>query len=152
MIRVLFVCHGNICRSTMAEVMFLNEIERRGIADRFFVDSAATSSEEIGNPMYPPAVRELAKHGMRPIGHRARRITDDDYDAFDYLIGMDSENLKNMRRRWPDDDAGKISLLLDFTSWPRSVADPWYTGDFEATYRDLLQGIEGFLKHLGMSR
>ena len=146
--RVLFICHGNICRSAMAEVMFLYEIERRGIASRFIVDSAATSREEIGNPMYPPAVRELAGHGMKPIGHRARQITKADYDNFDYLIGMDSENLRNMKRWWPDDDAGKISLLLDFTNWPRSVADPWYTGDFEATYRDIEQGIDGFLRYL----
>lgn len=145
MIRVLFICHGNICRSAMAEIMFLNEIGRRGIQDMFEVDSAATSYEEIGNPMYPPAVRELAKHGMRPNGHRARRYVDKDYDRFDYLIGMDNENLRNMQRMWPNDSEGKIHLIMDYTDRPRAVADPWYTDNFELTYKDLEEGINGFL-------
>ena len=145
MIRVLFICHGNICRSAMAEIMFIEEVRRRGLQDMFEVDSAATSYEEIGNPMYPPAVRELAKHGMRPNDHRARRYVEADYDRFDYLIGMDNENLRNMQRMWPNDSEGKIHLIMDYTDRPRAVADPWYTDNFELTYKDLEEGINGFL-------
>lgn len=148
MIRVLFICHGNICRSAMAEIMFNNLIKERGLESGFFVDSAATSREEIGNTMYPPAVAELRKHGMSPNGHRARQITVDDYDKFDYLLGMDGENLRNMRRVWPDDPEGKISLIMDYSDNPRSVADPWYTGNFKATYDDLVEGLNGFLEEI----
>lgn len=145
MIKVLFICHGNICRSAMAEIMFTAEITKRGLQDEFEVDSAATSYEEIGNSMYPPAVRELAKHGMHPNGHRARHYEQEDYDNFDYIIGMDNENLRNMQRMWPKDPLNKIHLIMDYTDKPRAVADPWYTGNFELTYNDLEEGIDGFL-------
>ena len=144
-IKVLFICHGNICRSAMAEIIFNNMIEERGLEDVCSCDSAATSREEIGNTMYPPAVRELAKHGMEPNGHRARQIRPSDYDEFDFLIGMDNENIRNMERMWPDDNGRKIRLLMDYTSRPRTVADPWYTDNFSVTYDDLVEGIECFL-------
>ncbi len=115
------------------------------MSDLIWADSAATSREEIGNSMYPPAVRELAKHGMKPNGHRARQIKASDYEEFDYLIGMDSENLYNMKRMWPEDPEGKIHLIMDYTNEPRPVADPWYTGDFTITFTDLEEGIGDFL-------
>ena len=148
MIKVLFICHGNICRSAMAEVMFNKLIEERGFSAFLSCDSAATSREEIGNTMYPPAVRELAKHGMRPYGHRARQIVKDDYDEYDYLIGMDGENLRNMQRMWPDDAEGKICLVMDYSDRPRAVADPWYTGNFTSTYNDLCEGLEGLMRDI----
>lgn len=148
MIRVLFICHGNICRSAMAEIMFNNLIEERGLSGIISCDSAATSREEIGNTMYPPAVRELAKHGMRPNGHRARQIVLSDYEDYDYLIGMDGENLRNMQRMWPGDPDDKIHLVMDYSDRPRPVADPWYTDNFALTYSDLCEGLTGFLKCL----
>lgn len=148
MIRVLFVCHGNICRSAMAEIMFNNLIEQKGLSSEILCDSAATSREEIGNTMYPPAVRELAKHGMRPNGHRARQIVKSDYDEYDYLIGMDGENLRNMQRMWPNDSKNKIHLVMDYSSCPRPVADPWYTDNFNATYNDLCEGLDGLIEDI----
>lgn len=145
MTRVLFVCHGNICRSAMAEVMFNYMIRERGLESKLSCDSAATSREEIGNTMYPPAVSELARHGMRPNGHRARQIVRSDYDNYDYLIGMDGENLRNMQRMWPDDEEDKIHLIMDYSDRPRPVADPWYTDNFMTTYNDLCEGLEGLM-------
>lgn len=148
MIKVLFICHGNICRSAMAEIMFNNLIAERNLSSVISCDSAATSREEIGNTMYPPAVRELAKHGMRPKGHRARQIVKSDYEDYDYLIGMDGENLRNMQRMWPNDSEDKIHLIMDYSDSPRPVADPWYTDNFALTYNDLCEGLEGLLKSI----
>ena len=149
MIRVLFICHGNICRSAMAEYMFKDMVKKLGVEDEFYIESAATSSEEIGTPVYPPARRELNAHGIRCDGHRARRIIRDDYDRFDYLIAMEQYNLRNMKNTFPiDDPYGKIYKILDFTDEPGDIADPWYTGEFELTYRQLDKGLKAFYEHV----
>lgn len=153
MIKILFVCHGNICRSPMAEFVLKDMVQKRGLADDFYIESAATSTEEIwngiGNPVYPPARKIMAEHGISCEGKRARQITVQDFETFDYIIGMDSENLRNMKRICPQQYQDKISLMLDYTDHPRSVSDPWYTGDFEATWRDVNDGCQGLLRHLG---
>lgn len=148
MTKILFVCHGNICRSPMAEFVMKDLVEKSGAADRFAIASAATSAEEIGNPVYPPARRELAKHGIGCSGKTARQMTAADYGQYDLLIGMDSANLRNMRCICGGDPEGKIRRLLDFTDRPGDVADPWYTGDFETTWRDVSRGCRGLLAAL----
>ena len=145
---VLFVCHGNICRSPMAEFVMKDLVRKAGLDTEFFIASAATSTEEIGNPVYPPARRKLAEHGIGCAGKTARQLRWEDYDRFDLLIGMDSANLRNMRRICGGDPEGKLSLLLDWTGRPGDVADPWYTGDFEATWRDVAAGCQALLTHL----
>ena len=146
--KVLFICHGNICRSPMAEFIMKDLLQKAGMADRVYVASAATSTEEIGNPVYPPARRELAKHGICCDGKTARQMTRQDYDTFDYLIAMDRNNLRNMQRFVDNDPQGKVSLLLSHTSRPGDVADPWYTGDFTATWNDILLGCQALLREL----
>lgn len=149
MTRILFVCHGNICRSPMAEFVMKDLIKKAGLEKQFEIASAATSAEEIGNPVYPPARRELAKHGIGCAGHAARRICREDYDRYDYLIGMDRTNLSYMRRLWDGDPTGKVHALLDFAGRTgQDVADPWYTGDFAATWRDVCSGCQGLLIQL----
>lgn len=140
--KILFVCHGNICRSPMAEFAMKYLVEKEGLTDHFLIESAATSTEEIGNPVYPPARRKLAEHGIRCDGHSARQITRADYSRFDLLIGMDQWNLRNMERFFGGDPEGKIRLLLS----NKDVADPWYTGDFEATWQDVLRGCKALLE------
>ena len=150
MIKILFVCHGNICRSPMAEFIFKDMVKKQGISDQFEIASAATSTEEIwngiGNPVYPPAREELARHGIRCDGKRAVQLKKSDYDYYDYLIGMDSANLRNMARIVGSLD--KIFGLLDWSSLPRDIADPWYTGDFESTFRDVWEGCNSMLDML----
>ena len=148
MIKVLFICHGNICRSPMAEFVMKDLVKKAGLSPQFYIDSAATSREEIGNPVYPPARRKLAEHGVPCGGHTARQLTGGDYAAYDLLIGMDQATLRNMRRICGGDPEGKLHLLLDYTGSPGDVADPWYTGDFEATWRDVLAGCRGLLAAL----
>ena len=148
MIKVLFICHGNICRSHMAEFVMKDLVEKAGLKDRFHIESAATSTEEIGNPVYPPARRKLAEYGISCAGHAARQLTRKDYDQFDWLIGMDFANLRNMRRMCGGDEQDKIHLLMDYTHRPGEVADPWYTGNFEATWQDVREGCEGLLQYL----
>ena len=148
MTKILFICHGNICRSPMAEFVMKDLVEKAGLAAQFHIESAATSREEIGNPVYPPARRKLAEHGISCDGHAARQLTKADYRGFDLLIGMDNANLQNMRRICGGDPEGKIRLLRDYTARPGDVADPWYTGDFETTWRDVLEGCRGLLKEL----
>ena len=148
MTKILFVCHGNICRSTMAECVFADLAEKAGLGEHFAVDSAATSTEEIGNPIYPPAARKLREKGVPIRPHAARRMTAADYDAFDLLIGMDEANRRNMTRIAGGDGAGKISLLLDFTDRPGEVSDPWYTRDFERAYQDIRRGCAALLAAL----
>ncbi|MCF0229675.1 MAG: low molecular weight phosphotyrosine protein phosphatase, partial [Parasporobacterium sp.] len=147
-----FVCHGNICRSPMAEFILKDMVEKSGLADEFYIESAATSSEEIwngvGNPIYPPARRILDAHGISCDGKRARQVTKADYNRFDYIILMDRSNMRNIRRIIPADPAGKMSLMMDYTDHPRDVADPWYSGDFQQTWDDITEGCEGFLKSL----
>ncbi len=147
MIKILFVCHGNICRSPMAEFVMKDLVRKAGLESQFHIASAATSAEEIGNPVYPPARRKLAEHGINCSGKTARQLTRADYDRYDLLIGMDKANLRNMRRICGGGD-GRIRLLLEFTGRSGEVADPWYTGDFEATWQDVLEGCSGLLRHL----
>jgi len=146
--RILFVCHGNICRSPMAEFVMKDLVRQAQLQDQFHIESAATSTEEIGNPVYPPARRKLAEHGIGCAGKTARQLTRSDYDRFDLLIGMDEWNIRNMTRMCGGDSEGKIIRLLDLTDRPGDVADPWYTGNFEATWRDVLCGCQALLKRL----
>ena len=147
MTKILFVCHGNICRSPMAEFVMKDLVKKAGVESQFHIESAATSREEIGNPVYPPARRKLAEHGISCGGHTARQLTNRDYDEYDLLIGMDQANLRDMYRICGD-YAGKMSLLMDHTARPGNVADPWYTEDFEATWQDVLEGCQGLLREL----
>ncbi len=145
---ILFVCHGNICRSPMAEFVMKDLVEKAGLSARFHIESAATSIEEIGNEVYPPARRKLAGHGISCKGKTARQMTATDYGRFDLLIGMDTWNIRNMNRICGGDPEGKIRKLMDYTRRPGDVADPWYTGDFEATWRDVLEGCTALLQSL----
>ena len=148
MIKILFICHGNICRSPMAEFVMKKMVEEAGVSHLFEIASAATSKEEIGNPVYPPARRKLAEHGIGCDGKTARQITRGDYRHFDHIIAMDRNNLRNLRRVIGEDLDGKISLMMDYTDRPGDVADPWYTGDFDATWRDVEEGCQGLLRQL----
>ena len=146
MIKVLFVCHGNICRSTMAQSVFQHMADQKELSGCFDIDSAATSTEEIGNPPHYGTAAELRKHNIPLIPHRARQLTKPDYDRYDYLIGMDSANIRNMRRMTGGED--KIYKLLSFAGLDRDVADPWYTGDFKTTYADVVLGCAALLDKL----
>ena len=149
MYRILFVCHGNICRSPMGEFILKDLVEKAGLEDRFHIESAATSTEEIGNPVYPPARRKLAQHGIDCAGKTARQLTADDYGRFDLLLGMDRANIRNMTRICGGDPQGKIHLLMEYAGHPgREVADPWYTGDFDAAWDDVLAGCQGLLRKI----
>ena len=145
---ILFVCHGNICRSPMAEFVMKDLVRKAGREAEFHIESAATSTEEIGNSVYPPARNKLAEHGISCQGKTARQMTREDYQRFDLLIGMDRWNIKNMEDICEGNDEGKIHMMLDYTSRPGDVADPWYTGNFEATWRDVLEGCQGLLRTL----
>ena len=146
---VLFVCHGNICRSPMAEFLFKDLVARRGLAERFHNESAATTTDEIGNAPHAGTCAILAREGVSCEGKRARQITRDDYERFDVIIGMDDANMRSMQRAFGGDPAGKLHKMMEFAGSERDVADPWYTGDFEATFRDVSDGCEGLLSWLG---
>jgi protein-tyrosine phosphatase len=145
--RLIFICHGNICRSPMAEFVMKALVRARGVEGLYYIESAAVSTEETGNPIYPPAKRCLTQHGV-PFDNnkRARQITRTDYDRFDRIICMDASNLRLIRRIIPSDPEGKIHLLMSYTGHGRDVADPWYTGDFEEAFQDILEGYEAILK------
>ena len=145
MIKILFICTGNICRSPMAEFVMKDLVRKAGLEAQFHIESAATSTEEIGNPVYPPARRKLAEHGIDCAGKTARQLTNSDYDKYDLLIGMDRANLRNMHRICGGDFANKLHLLMDYTDHPGDISDPWYTDDFETTWRDVLAGCRGLL-------
>jgi len=146
--KILFVCHGNICRSPMAEFVMKEIVADAGLEDSFYIESAATSTEEIGNEVYPPAKRKLAEHGISCKGKTARQMTRQDYLRFDLLVGMDDWNIRNMKRICGDDPDEKIHRLMDFTVRPGEVADPWYTGNFEATWNDVLEGCTDLLRSI----
>ena len=149
MTKILFVCHGNICRSPMAEFVMKDLVEKAGRSCDFYIESAAVSAEELGNPVYPPARLELAAHGISCAGKTARQMTQADYDRFDWLVCMDQSNLRRMERICGGDPDGKMSRLLDYTTRPGDVADPWYTGDFSATWRDVMDGCTALLEKIG---
>ncbi|MCR4764685.1 MAG: low molecular weight phosphotyrosine protein phosphatase [Bacteroidaceae bacterium] len=146
--KILFVCHGNICRSPMAEFVMKDLVQKAGLEDLFYIESAATSTEEIGNEVYPPAKRKLGEHGISCKGKTARQMRRNDYQRFDLLVGMDDWNIRNMIRIVGGDPEGKIHKLLEFTTRKGDVADPWYTGDFDATWRDVIEGCTGLIKQL----
>lgn len=148
MTTILFVCLGNICRSPMAEFIMKDLVSKAGLSSQFEIASAASSSWEIGNPVYPPAKEKLKEHGIDCSGKRARQLTRADYDSYDLLIGMDRENINDMKRICAGDSAGKIHLLMDYSNRPGVVADPYYTHDFETTWRDIEEGCRGLLEHL----
>ncbi|MDO4991177.1 MAG: low molecular weight protein-tyrosine-phosphatase [Eubacteriales bacterium] len=148
MTRILFVCHGNICRSPMAEYVMKDMVKQAGLERRFEIASAATSYEEIGNPVYPPAVRELARHGIGCAGHAARHMEKSDYARYDYLIGMEAVNLRNMRRICGGDPEGKMRLLLSFAGRDQGIDDPWYTGRFGEVYDQIHEGCAAMLAQL----
>ena len=148
MIKILFICHGNICRSPMAEFIMKDLVKQAGKDREFTIASAATSREELGNPVYPPVRRMLRQHGIDCSGKTARQITPEDYTRFDLLIGMDHANLRNMQRFFQGDPDQKLHLLLEYTNRPGEVADPWYSGDFDAGWRDIYAGCQGLLAQL----
>ena len=149
MTRILFVCHGNICRSPMAEFVMKDMVKKAGLGREFRIESAATSTEEIGNPVYPPARRKLKEHGIDCAGKTARQLRSADYGEYDLLIGMDSANIRNMQRICGGDGQHKIHRLLEYAESDADIADPWYTGNFEETYDDVLRGCNGLLREIG---
>ncbi|MBO5701506.1 MAG: low molecular weight phosphotyrosine protein phosphatase [Clostridia bacterium] len=150
MVKIMFVCHGNICRSPMAEFIFKKMVAERGLSAEFEIRSSATSAEEItngvGKPVYPPARAELEKHGISPDGKQAVQLQHSDYDKYDLFIGMDSANIRNMHRILGGDPEKKIRKMMDYTDRPGDVADPWYVGNFDVTYRDIYEACEGLLE------
>lgn len=151
MIKILFICHGNICRSPMAEFVMKDLVRRRGYADHFLIDSKATSTEELGNSPHYGTVNKLRQEGIAMEPHRAQQMRRRDYSDYDYLIGMDEYNRRNILRIVGEDAEGKVSLLLDYTDAPRSIADPWYSGNFDETYDDVTEGCEALLEYLVQS-
>jgi len=148
MIKILFVCLGNICRSPMAEFVFKDMVKKRGLSDLFVISSAATSSEETGNPVHPGTRKKLKQYNISVDGKRAVRLTEKDYQKYDYIIGMEQANIRNMIRIMGEDRDKKVFKLLDFSDNPRDIADPWYTGNFDRTYSDVYEGCEGLLEYV----
>ncbi|MBO5198077.1 MAG: low molecular weight phosphotyrosine protein phosphatase [Lachnospiraceae bacterium] len=148
MIKILFICHGNICRSPMGEFILKDMVSRRPDAARFRIASCATSTEEIGNPVHPGTRRKLAEHGISCAGKYAVQLTQSDYDEYDYLLAMDTWNLRNILRIIGKDEQKKVYRLLDFSKHPRDIADPWYTGNFDITYDDIAEGCQAFLEFI----
>ena len=148
MIKVLFICHGNICRSTMAQFVFQDMVNKQGLTNEFHIDSRATSTEEIGNPPHRGTVKKLKEVGIPILPHRATQITWSDYNNFDYIIGMDEWNMRNLYRILKGDPERKVYKLLTFAGSDRDIADPWYTGNFDRTYDDVVEGCKCLLTHL----
>lgn len=148
MVKVLFICHGNICRSPMAEFVMKDLVKSSHLDSMFHIESAATSYEEIGNPVYPPARKELARHGISCDGKQARKLVKRDFKDFDYLIAMEEYNLRNIRREFGQELASQVKLLLDYTDESGDIDDPWYTGNFTKTYEEILKGCQGMLEYL----
>lgn len=148
MIKILFVCLGNICRSPMAEFVFKDMVKKRGLSDLFVISSAATSSEETGNPVHPGTRKKLKQYNISVDGKRAVRLTEKDYQKYDYIVGMEQANIRNMIRIMGEDSDKKVFKLLDFSDNPRDIADPWYTGNFDRTYADVYEGCEGLLEYV----
>ena len=148
MTKILFICHGNICRSPMAEFLMKELVRQAGQAEAFCIASAATSAEELGNPVYPPVRRKLAEHGIDCSGKTARQLTRRDYEDWDLLIGMDEENMAGMRRLFGGDPEGKLHMLLEYAGLHQGVADPWYTRDFDAAWQDVTVGCTALLNRL----
>ena len=148
MIKVLFICHGNICRSPMAEFVFRNMVRERGLADQFEIASSATSREEIGNPVHPGTKRKLREFGIHTDGKYAVQLTKADYNNYDYLLAMEQRNIINAMRILGSDPEAKVARLLDYSAKPRDIADPWYTGNFDVTYNDIYEGCEALLEHI----
>lgn len=151
MVKVLFVCHGNICRSTLSESVFTHMVKTAGLQNQFIIDSFATSREEIGNPPHYGTVNKLREVGIPLVPHRAKQITLADYDKFDFIIAMDTANIRNLNRMLNNDPEGKIYKLLSFAGSDADIADPWYTGDFDATYDDVTRGCKGLLEYIKKS-
>lgn len=149
MIKILFVCHGNICRSPMAEFVFRNMVKEKHIQEKFYIASSATSREEIGNPVHHGTKRKLRQVGISCDGKTAVQLTKKDYETYDYIICMESYNIKNVLRIIGEDKDKKVHRLLDFTPHPRDIDDPWYTGNFEETYKDIIEGCTAFLMSIG---
>lgn len=150
--RILFVCHGNICRSPMAEFIMKDLVSKRGVADKFHIESCATSREEIGNSVYPPAKAKLTEHNISCAGKRARQITKRDYEEFDLIIAMDRNNLRNLVSFVGEDPENKVSLMMSYAGIHKDVADPWYTGDFEITWQDISLACNALLEQLLVSQ
>ena len=148
MIKIMFVCHGNICRSPMAEFIMKDMAQSMGYSHKMQIASCATSTEEIGNSVYPPAKRELARHGIETGGKRAVQLTKSDYESYDMLIAMDDNDVRNIYRMLGGDPLNKVTKLLDYTSKGGDVADPWYYGNFDKTYADILGGCQALMNHL----
>lgn len=148
MTKIMFVCHGNICRSPMAQFVMQDMVDKAGLHNEFYISSAATSTEEIGNPVHPGTRRKLNENGISCEGKRAVQIKAADYERYDYIIVMDSLNMRNLRRIIKNDDKQKIHKLLDFTPGGGDIADPWYTGNFDVTYSDIVRGCRGLLEHM----
>lgn len=149
MFSVMFICHGNICRSTMAEFLFKDMVEKMGIGDLFVIASSGTSREEIGNPVHPGTVKKLKSVGVQVVKRGAIQLKASDLTTYDYLLCMDSQNMKNAARILGEGSQMKLKRLLDYTSNPRDIADPWYTGNYDQTYQDIHEGLQALLKHMG---
>ena len=152
MVRIMFVCHGNICRSPMAEFVLKDMVKKRGLEDSFFIASSATSTEEIGNPVHRGTKKKLAEFGISSDNKFAVQIRKNDYDKYDYIIAMDQRNIVNLNRIFGQDLENKIRRLLDFTKAPRDIRDPWYSGNFDETYEDVCRGCEELLKKILIER
>lgn len=148
MIKILFVCHGNICRSPMAEFVMRDLVKKKNLETIISIASAATSTEEIGNPVHYGTKKKLKEHGISTEGKYAVQLTKKDYSSYDYLVGMEQRNITNMLRLLGGDPEGKVRRLLDYTDRPRDIADPWYTGDFDTTYDDIYEGCQALLQFI----